>query len=115
MAHVQQEKARIQGEKAARNMFAMKLKGMLGACFVAWRDDVRSTKRITLRLRIIFGKINNAAVAAAWTTWVRAVGNHNRNLLGEVMGSRERAEVRAEMTRLRPYVTSHAANSAAVF
>ncbi|GMI18030.1 hypothetical protein TrLO_g3942 [Triparma laevis f. longispina] len=99
LARKKEEKARVQGEKAARNMFAMKLKGMLGSCFMAWKEDVRNTRRVTLRMKLILGKMAHATLAAAWSSWVKSVGNFNRNMLGEVKGERERVEASLKVAR----------------
>lgn len=77
----------------------MKLKGMLGSCFMAWKEDVRNTRRVTLRMKLIFGKMAHATLAAAWSSWVKSVGNFNRNMLGEVKGERERVEASLKVAR----------------
>jgi len=82
-AEEQMKKARQQGEKAAKNMFLLKLKGYVSACFIGWKDFTRTNSRQRKRVKLIFSKMQNQKLSMAFSTWYKKVASHTRNVLGE--------------------------------
>jgi hypothetical protein len=76
-------KAREAGERIARNMFAVKLKGWLCTTFLAWRDDTRQIVSDRRRLKVIIARVVNKKLSAGFRTWYKNIAASVRNILGE--------------------------------
>ena len=98
--HLKSEKARISGERAAQSIFAKKLRGTIGMCLVAWKEDVKITKRLRLRMKLVFARMRNQQLSAAFQAWTKKISIDTRNLLGEVKGEREEARMQLNLARI---------------
>ena len=86
---MKEKRMRDQGKLTAANMFALKLKGILGATFTAWKNDAKREVTTRHRIRLIAAKFMNRNLSRAFTTWNRAIDLTNRNIFNEVKSNAE--------------------------